>query len=651
MKVHALWRTQVLRLQLYLYLLYRNATAFALVTFVISLLLAFSSFYKTTVILELSPTKKSDTIQLFYTENGNGFSEAKSYFCFVKMRKFNRCEFKLPKNISGIRLDFGVGNNKYLLSSLILKKSGHSYNLENSINNEISNAINHYFQDSIFWLDSHGNDPYVVFSIPSEVKKTTNIDVILKSVAFAMLVTFFALVLRICFLEDRRLGLLIILAIFIRCIYAYSISVPIDFDDLRRVFFDEGTYNLYVQKIFDVGVLQYFHTNSSVEIAPGNLFWNLLLLYATDGSVLTARIINITLLTSVISLNLFLITKILFKSRPIFYLIPVVLFCIYSEAVYFSSSLLTEMIFLALFTLFVLSLLKLVGKQSEKINTQWIIIFSFSSSLAMLTRYILMPYIVCLVVLSILLILSGYRKAAGIQILIASLLSIALISPFVINGYNYTGSPTVATGSGAVLWLGSRLDTMGDEPPYYGKSYDTNLVTNGLAHISVEGDKLLKEAALKNIREHTSEYALLSLKRIGRLTVGSNNFWFFPQKNIVQYINSKGILAGVTVALNIAMMTFVTVIGSFYSLKLGLQSLIMLNRGMLEFLLLSSLSLFMVIVYIPFLVNQRYGLPVFCLNIIWLIGYFANEKQIFSHMTKFLSLSSVLILIYILSGV
>ncbi|GHZ20418.1 hypothetical protein VCSRO123_2001 [Vibrio cholerae] len=650
MKVPALWRNQLFRLKSYLYLLYRNTTVFASVTFAMPLLFVLFSFYKTTVILELSPTKKADTIQLFYTENGNGFSEVRSDFCFVKAKILNRCKFEIPENTDSIRIDFGVGNNKYLLSSLILKKSGHSYNLEDSINNEISNSINYYSQDSLFWIDSIGNDPYAVFSIPLEVKKTTNIDIFFKSFTFAMLVTVFTLVLRRCFVEDYRLGLLIVLAIFIRCIYAYRISVPIDFDDLYRVFFDEGTYNFYVQMIFDVGVLQYFQSISSVEIAPGILIWNLLLLYASDGSVLVARLINIILLTSAISLNIFLITKLLFKSRPIFCLIPVLLFCVYSEAVYFSSSLLTEIPFITLFTLFVLSLLKLVEEPSEK-NILWMLIFSFSSSLAMLTRYIIMPYIVCLVIFSILLVLSGYRKFVGVKILIASSLSIALISPFIINGYNYTGSPTVATGSGAVLWLGSRLDTMGDEPPYYGKNYDTNLVTNGLTHISVEGDKLLKEAALNNIREHTSQYVLLSLKRIGRLTIGSNNFWFFPQKNIIKYINSNGIFAGVTVALNIVMITFITVIGSFFALKLGLQSLIMLKRGMLEFFLLSSLSLFIVIVYIPFLVNQRYGLPVFCLNIIWSIGYFLNEKQIFSHMTKFLSLLSFLIIIYIFSGI
>ena len=199
----------------------------------------------------------------------------------------------------------------------------------------------------------------------------------------------------------------------------------------------------------------------------------------------------------------------------------------------------------------------------------------------------------------------------------------------------------VATGSGAVLWLGSRIDTNGDEPPYYHLPYDTNKITNNLSHLSLEGDTLLKQAAVKNIKENPYIYMKNSIKRIYRLVIGNNYFWFFPYDNFYSYMKNHDIFGSILKLLTIFTATIIGVYSLFACI------FVLFGKNIfLKFITLNSLAL--ILLYIPFLVNQRYGLPVFCLNTI-LVMYFISANQV-NKLYKILPMAiSIFVFIYTLN--
>ncbi|HBJ00737.1 MAG TPA: hypothetical protein DDY89_07440, partial [Lysinibacillus sp.] len=60
------------------------------------------------------------------------------------------------------------------------------------------------------------------------------------------------------------------------------------------------------------------------------------------------------------------------------------------------------------------------------------------------------------------------------------------VGPFFLKNLIAFDRLTLNNGSGAVLYLGSRADTEGDEPPYRGKDYDTYAITSPYQHLQSE---------------------------------------------------------------------------------------------------------------------------------------------------------------------
>jgi hypothetical protein len=187
--------------------------------------------------------------------------------------------------------------------------------------------------------------------------------------------------------------------------------------------------------------------------------------------------------------------------------------------------------------------------------------------------------------------------------------SIALIFPMLMIGvlatknYIQFDKFMLSTGSGAALWLGSRADTEGDDPPYRQRPYGTEVITHGLSHLSVEGDKLLLQEAKKNIQEASFSYAWWNIKKIGRLTIGNNFAWFYPYNNVVKWYSgtSTDVLATTNMIFQIILASSIVVFGT-----LGLIT----NREPKPFwLVITGTICYLVIFSIPFLVIQRYGLP------------------------------------------
>ena len=89
------------------------------------------------------------------------------------------------------------------------------------------------------------------------------------------------------------------------------------------------------------------------------------------------------------------------------------------------------------------------------------------------------------------------RDARPVEGRLAALHALALIPPLLVILRNYWlfGLASIATGSGAALWLGVDPSVNGFDPVYFGMDYDTGGVTREFSHLSIAGDRLLAGAA------------------------------------------------------------------------------------------------------------------------------------------------------------
>jgi hypothetical protein len=210
-------------------------------------------------------------------------------------------------------------------------------------------------------------------------------------------------------------------------------------------------------------------------------------------------------------------------------------------------------------------------------------------------------------------IFDGYKSYKGGRLYFPLLkkTSIAILLPVVVVGcigfknYYLFDRFIISTGSGAVLWLGSRSDTEGDDPPYRGLAYNTQNITEDSSHLSLKGDLLLIEAAKNNIKSNPAGYAWWSVKKIGRLLVGSNLAWFFPYNNVSAWQAGTG-----SSLLSLICKVFEIVLSALIAVY-GIVGLFFVCRWKLTHgLVLSGTVLYLALFSIPFLAIQRFGLPI-----------------------------------------
>jgi len=610
-----------------------------LVAFIIMLYFIFSHAYENKLFLSISGTKKIENIQIFY-DTGSGFNEQSSDTCRILPNKNNECLFVLPQ-IDKLRIDFGDSLEQYVVQNPLFIHAGRKELITTSIMNGSVNELDIKNINNTLLINSKSNDSYVVldrdfFTMPLE--NTT-----LKLFLSFLLIFVLTYVVISIFIYSKTLFSLVLFAIFLRFAYLYFGHVPLESSELYYMYFDEGTYYKYIQKILEHGLFSYFSLESSVEIAPGNILYHSFLFYVFNENILYIRLYDIITTTIIMLTMAFMISRILFKNTTLAF-IPVGILSVYPELIYFSPSMLTELIFIAFLSIFVWSILKLHASLHKYSQFSWIILIAVVIVSASITRLVLLPFIFMLIVYASFLIVQKKEINYAQNILLSSFLSLVLIAPFFYNGHQHTGKYMISTGSGAVLWLGSRKDTNGDEPPYYHKKYDTNLITHGLPHISIEGDRLLKKAAIEQIKDDPINYLLLGVKKLNRVTIGNNYFWFFPYQNIKQYYDKTSFVKAVIKIFSIFLSVIITFFGLFYIFKYFFQFDAKKK-------ILAVLTLFMILIYIPFLVNQRYGLPVFFLNSIWTVGYLTmyfrnhNRKELYT-----LIFLSMVTIVYVLLG-
>lgn len=594
-----------------------------LITYIfLSLYLIISNTFSNKLYLNIT-CDKSDIMQIFYKDANTNFDEKKSKIKYVSEKKEANLIYNIPSNMNHIRLDIGQQPElSCKIDSLYFKSGYKNVNLLQVLDNSYKNGMEISNQTGFlksYELKTTTNDAFTLLNFTFGDYK--NVSTFAKLLALFVLFFLFGSLLIYISQKHFDLFVIILISIFIKAIFIVSANIPMDNDSFFS--HDERTYLRYVSLLFENGIFSYFDLPQSIEAAFGNLVYIYALLSFSDYSILFLRIFNAFFIGSTSIILVFLIASNIKNLNKKSILVATILFSSYGEILYFSASYLTEPIIIFLFLLFMFLLQKIFDNDWDNRSKSLLIISLIAGivlALGSLVRLIFLPLFGILVLFAVYFYIKKNKNKA-ISLLSISITTIVLILPFMYNGYKHSGKLMVATGSGAVLWLGSRGDTNGDEPPYYHLKYDTDKIIGSLSHLTLEGDTLLKEAAIANIKNNTFEYVKNSMKRVYRLVIGNNYFWFFPYDNFTSYCKNSNFLISTIKFTTILLAVFI----GAYSIFIYLYVLLFESDVFLKFVVLNLLAL--IVLYVPFLVNQRYGLPIFSLNVILLL-YFLNDKNL-----------------------
>jgi len=460
-----------------------------------------------------------------------------------------------------------------------------------------------------------GNDPFFITYEVEYLKHWQLLSAILFAVlggvgliGFMQIIRNFENVRKLLVYEHTTLIIIVAVGALSRLIYWFNSRLPSDPSQLWSMWPDEGTYFSIAQYIMTNGLMDYLLSEQSVMAAPGNPLY-LALMYTVTNSVDAIRFINV--IFSVLTIIWIYKLGMKIYNKPIG-LLAAALIAVHGQLIGYSPTLLTEPLF---FFLFIAGIYYLGVALELKGNIRWrqpVVVFlaAFFLSIAILTKSVpmLLPVLLFLAIGAQEVYRSWHEGRLSFPLLKRSALPLILpvFIVFIIGVKNdiYFDRFTMATGSGAALWLGSRADTEGDEPPYRGKNYDTQDITLGASHLSLQGDMLLIAAAKKNIVENPLGYVWWDIKKIGRLLVGNNLAWFYPFKNIFDWHQSMGqnIVTTALMAFQITMASLIVVYGTLGFLTVRMQ-------GMFGLIIPVSVG-YLIIFSLPFLVIQRYGLPV-----------------------------------------
>ncbi|URJ59864.3 ArnT family glycosyltransferase [Paenibacillus polymyxa] len=405
--------------------------------------------------------------------------------------------------------------------------------------------------------------------------------------------------------------IILFLALLIRLAYFFNSPLSLEQAGLLKVNSDENTYYSIAKVYSEEGLMRGLKDPKTMWTAPATPLYFYFVGLFFEKDILAIRLGNIffSLLT------IFFIYKIgkdnFGKITGLFSALILSLLGLFIE---FSAMLMTEPIFIFFSVLSVYVFLR----GSQRSNVRLIAIAGFVMGLACLARSHLLLFPFFFLAYGLLV----YMKTKDWTILKSGLVFLIsfflIISPIMLKNYVYFSKLAISTGSGAVLYLGSREDTEGDEPPYRGQNYDTSLITGGRSHLSIEGDKLLFSKGVLNIKSHPKQYLFWNVKKIGRLLIGSNFYWFFPYGDIYNYIKNNGDLKGLTRIIDLSFTVFIVIFGLFYLIrKLLFKSIVFVNLYII----------YSILIYIPFLVNHRYGMSIMVFLVVYAVKVLLEKKE------------------------
>lgn len=406
--------------------------------------------------------------------------------------------------------------------------------------------------------------------------------------------------------HERTLWLFVIfLAFFSRIKYWRASPLSNNPEELHLYLVDEFTYFQAAKYILNNGLSSYLLSENSLTLTPVNPLY-LAFIYYLSESVEVIRLLNVIL--SVITVALvYKIGKFLFDKWAAF--VSATICAIYAPLIEYSATLMTEPLFLVFFVGAVYFMVK-VASFTDEIKKRQAIFAGLFLGLAILTRSILMLYplaLLCIFTLGDVGRLYLSRKQAFswlVRFRYVIFLPIIAVSIVIVKNYIVFQQPILATGSGSALWLGSRADTEGDDPLVRRLDYGVQGVVGNVSPLSIEGDKKLQLAGKTNIMNAPLDYTWWTIKKVGRLLVGNSFVWFESHDSLATwYQNNKWNSRGaVSIVFQVVISAFIVVY--------GIMGVILLRQSISVRAILGGVILYLIVFSIPFLVIQRYGLPV-----------------------------------------
>ena len=567
-------------------------------------------------------------VQVFFRYEDVGFTESQSKRAKVAGGKgFERYTFSNPiGELSAIRIDPIESEGHVEISEIEFSAFFWKYNLDSV--EELSSLIpvNDLVLleggDSRYSVLSTGNDPSLIYANLSEVGSWHNYLRYALGIFFGLAVFFVSMfifkfggVRKLAQHEYAVIFIVLMFALVSRALFWGASSLPSDSDNLLSVWPDENVYFSSSTLILEEGLAEFFASEESIITAPMNPLY-LALVRSLNDSIDFVRLFNLLLST----LSVFIIYVIGKEIHSRFVgLLAGTFLAVNGQIVGYSATMLTEPLFIFLLLMCVFLFARVVKADRPGTFLFYALCFGLFLSAAMLTRSILLLLPIALILFLVFrsyvfYILEGQavnlRKILGLSTIF--IIPLLVVGGVLVKNYVIFDKAIVSTGSGAALWLGSRADTEGDDPPFRGKSYDTSTITGDLTHISLEGDQLLLRAAKENITNNPVEYIFWSVKKVGRLLVGSNLAWFYPKKSLAAWYADEGrkdVLMLSSMLFQILFSLIVAIFGFFYVFK-------NLLKFDLEMVMLSATMIYMVLLSIPFLSIPRYGLPIVTLAFI-----------------------------------
>lgn len=269
------------------------------------------------------------------------------------------------------------------------------------------------------------------------------------------------------------------------------------------------------------------------------------------------------------------------------------IFAIFPINVYAVSQVSSITIQVLLFNIFLFSFLKLF----KNLNYKYIFLFSISSGLLMLLRGEFFIF----VILSIIYLLIKNKDIK--KILIISLLTVLIVSPYLYRNFNLFGVLTITKSGGYNLLKGNHPRTKVEGTPMFLKIQEVvpevkvkldNLISEGPAvNYDLSQDKILLDQAIEFIKDDPKKYIILYVKKFFSflfidLNASYKNYYS------VAHIFPKIILA------------ITTLVGIFLSFRFKLNSI-----NFISFFYLGNIGLFSFFFILP-----RYSLSLLIIQII-----------------------------------
>ncbi len=133
----------------------------------------------------------------------------------------------------------------------------------------------------------------------------------------------------------------------------------------------------------------------------------------------------------------------------------------------------------------------------------WIAAGTLALSIATLTRPSVMLFAPAMTALFAWRAWKSNPRQRPVEWRLAALHALAMVLPlaWILRNYILFGLASIATGSGAALWLGIDPLVDGFDPVYFGMDYDVGGGARDMSHLSIEADRMLRAVAAVQLKE------------------------------------------------------------------------------------------------------------------------------------------------------